>query len=90
MAGILGTITAEDAKAAENNQFSAVSASSAVNVFDLVEAGAGNGRLSADILRAARRRDPRLYQRTRLHLVEASASARAAQHATLDRRTWRA
>ena len=26
--------------------------------FDLVEAGAGNGRLSADILRAARRRDP--------------------------------
>ena len=28
------------------------------SVFDLVEAGAGNGRLSADILRAARRRDP--------------------------------
>jgi SAM-dependent MidA family methyltransferase len=51
--------------------------------FDLVEAGAGNGRLSADILRAARRRDPRLYDRTQLHLTEASASARAAQHMTL-------
>ena len=51
--------------------------------FDLVEAGAGNGRLSADILRAARRRDPLLYARTRLHLADASASAREAQHATL-------
>ena len=51
--------------------------------FDLVEAGAGNGRLAADILRAARRRDPGLYQRTRLHLVEASPSARAAHGRTL-------
>ena len=51
--------------------------------FDLVEAGAGNGRLSADILRAARGRDAALYDRTRLHLVEASALARAAQPATL-------
>jgi SAM-dependent MidA family methyltransferase len=49
----------------------------------LVEAGAGNGRLSADILRAARARDPHLYERARLHLVEASADARAAQQATL-------
>ena len=31
---------------------------------DLVEAGAGNGRLSADVLRAARDRDPALYDRT--------------------------
>jgi SAM-dependent MidA family methyltransferase len=52
--------------------------------FDLVEAGAGNGRLSADILRAARRRDPQLYQRTRLHLVETSAAARTAQRPALD------
>jgi SAM-dependent MidA family methyltransferase len=52
--------------------------------FDLVEAGAGNGRLAADILRAARRRDPRLFERTRLHLVEASAAARAAHRQTLD------
>ena len=51
---------------------------------DLVEAGAGNGRLSADILRAVRRRDPPLYDRVRLHLVEAGAAARDAQRATLD------
>jgi len=51
--------------------------------FDLVEAGAGNGRLSADILRAARGRHPRHYARARLHLVEASREARAAQRAVL-------
>jgi SAM-dependent MidA family methyltransferase len=54
------------------------------NPFDLVEAGAGNARLAADVLRAARRRDPRLYERTRLHLVEAGPAARAAQRETLD------
>src|SRR6185503_8340348 len=31
--------------------------------FDLVEAGAGNGRLSADILRALRRDAPSIYER---------------------------
>ena len=51
--------------------------------FDLVEAGAGSGRLSADILRAARTRDRAFYDSIRLHLVEASAPARAAQRATL-------
>jgi SAM-dependent MidA family methyltransferase len=51
--------------------------------FDLVEAGAGNGRLSADILRAARLHHPEFYDAIRLHLVEASAEARAAQRATL-------
>ena len=51
--------------------------------FDLVEAGAGNGRLSADILRALRVRAPSCEARTRLHLVEASPAARAAQAATL-------
>jgi SAM-dependent MidA family methyltransferase len=51
--------------------------------FDLVEAGAGNGRLSADILRAMRRRDPLFYDRIRLHLVEASASARAEHGVTM-------
>lgn len=56
---------------------------SAVSSFDLVEAGAGNGRLSADILRAARDRDPELYAAVRLHLVEASGAARDAQRATL-------
>jgi SAM-dependent MidA family methyltransferase len=51
--------------------------------FDLVEAGAGNGRLSADILRAARERDPALVDRLRLHLVEASAEARHVHAAAL-------
>jgi SAM-dependent MidA family methyltransferase len=50
---------------------------------DLVEAGAGSGRLSADLLRAAHRNDPQLYQRVRLHLVEASPRARDAQLETL-------
>ncbi len=52
--------------------------------FDLVEPGAGNGRLSADILRAMKHRDPAWYDRVRLHLVDASAGARAAQRGTLD------
>ena len=47
--------------------------------FDLVEAGASDGRLAADILNAMRRRHPSLYERTHLHLVEASPVARAAQ-----------
>jgi SAM-dependent MidA family methyltransferase len=51
--------------------------------FELIEAGAGNGRLSADILRAVRHRHPALYEGMALHLVEASAAARAAQRVTL-------
>jgi SAM-dependent MidA family methyltransferase len=51
--------------------------------FDLVEAGAGNGRLSTDILRAARRRDPAFYETIHLHLVDASAEALRAQAETL-------
>jgi SAM-dependent MidA family methyltransferase len=51
--------------------------------FDLVEAGAGNGRLAADILRAARDRSPVFYRSIRLHLVEVSAAAQSAQAATL-------
>src|SRR5437773_8191717 len=46
---------------------------------DLVEAGAADGRLAADILRAAREHYPSLYNSLRLHLVEASSKARAAQ-----------
>src|SRR6476659_6233920 len=38
--------------------------------FDLVEAGAGNGRLSADLLRALKRDAPDLYNAARVHLVE--------------------
>src|SRR6185436_19414122 len=40
--------------------------------FALVEAGAGNGRLAADILLALRRDAPSIYSRTQLNLVEAS------------------
>jgi SAM-dependent MidA family methyltransferase len=48
-----------------------------------VEAGAGNGRLSADILRALRQRSPVRAGQVRLHLVEASAMARNAQRESL-------
>lgn len=51
--------------------------------FDLVEGGAGNGRLSRDVLDAAQRDDPEFYASIRLSLVEQSPSARAAQVATL-------
>lgn len=53
--------------------------------FDLVEAGAGNGRLSRDVLDAAERGDPEFYASIRLSLVEQSPPARAAQVATLGR-----
>jgi SAM-dependent MidA family methyltransferase len=51
--------------------------------FDLIEAGAGNGRLTADILRALKRDAPGIYETTNVHLVEASAEARAVQRGTL-------
>jgi SAM-dependent MidA family methyltransferase len=51
--------------------------------FDLVEAGGGNGRLSADILRTARLRHPDFYNSVCLHLVEASDEARRAQRPAL-------
>jgi SAM-dependent MidA family methyltransferase len=50
-----------------------------IDPFDFVEAGAGDGRLSADILRALRRLHPAVFARLRLHLVEASPAARQAQ-----------
>jgi SAM-dependent MidA family methyltransferase len=53
--------------------------------FDLVEAGAGNGRLARDVLNAAERHHPPLYSAARLHLVERSPRARAAQEAILGR-----
>jgi SAM-dependent MidA family methyltransferase len=72
--------TGERAQTAENNRSSAFSP---VPGFDLVEAGAGNGRLAADILRAARARHANVYDSVRLHLVETSEAARAAQRAAL-------
>jgi SAM-dependent MidA family methyltransferase len=51
--------------------------------FDLVEAGAGNGRLARDVLDAAARFHPDLYARIRLTLVERSRAARDVQPSTL-------
>jgi SAM-dependent MidA family methyltransferase len=79
----MSCLTAETAKIAEKRVHSAIPASSPVFSFDLVEAGAGNGRLSADILRAAKAHHPDFYDAIRLHLVEASAEARRAQAGTL-------
>jgi len=53
--------------------------------FDLVEAGAGNGRLSRDVLDALERVSPDVYDALRLHLVERSTAARDAQRETLGR-----
>lgn len=50
--------------------------------FDLVEAGAADGRLARDVLDAAAG-DPEFYAAIRLHLVEASASARRAHRDVL-------
>ncbi len=52
-------------------------------VFDLVEAGAGSGRLARDILDWAKLKDPEFYAAVRLSLVEQSPAARAAQAETL-------
>lgn len=51
--------------------------------FDLVEAGAGNGRLTNDILDAAARDFPGFYASIAVTLVERSEAACAAQRATL-------
>jgi SAM-dependent MidA family methyltransferase len=51
--------------------------------FDLVEAGAGNGRLARDILDAAAAEHADFYEHLRVTLVERSATARAAQADTL-------
>jgi SAM-dependent MidA family methyltransferase len=60
-----------------------VGADPRVGPLDIVEAGAGNGRLAADLLQSLRRHWPGIYERVRLHLVESSAHARAAQPGTL-------
>jgi len=50
---------------------------------DLVEAGAGDGRLARDILNALERERPDLYARIRVRLVERSPEATLAQGETL-------
>jgi SAM-dependent MidA family methyltransferase len=73
---------AESAETAEGN-FSPKDSPHTLDRFDVVEAGAGNGRLAADMLHAAKQRDPGFYDSIRLHLVETSEAARAAQRPTL-------
>lgn len=51
--------------------------------FDLVEAGASDGRLARDVLDWAASHDRAFYDSCRLYLVEQSAAARAAQRDTL-------
>ncbi len=51
--------------------------------FDLVEAGAGNGRLARDVLDGAHRADPEFYSTIRLSLVEQSATARTVHSESL-------
>lgn len=69
--------------AAQLDEMWALLSSEGAAHFDLVEAGAGNGRLTRDILDTARRQYPDLYAHARVTLVERSAAARAAQASTL-------
>jgi SAM-dependent MidA family methyltransferase len=55
--------------------------------FNLVEVGAGDGRLARDILDTAAREFPELYERISVTLVERSAAARRAQRETLAHHT---
>ena len=57
--------------------------------FDLVEAAAGNGRLTRDVLDRAERHHPGFYDAVRLHLVERSPAARTRQQAVLGRHSRR-
>jgi SAM-dependent MidA family methyltransferase len=54
-----------------------------VERIDLIEAGAGNGRLMRDVLDAASAQYPGTYERIRVTLVERSAAARDSQRTTL-------
>src|SRR5215831_16786080 len=64
MAQLLGNSTAGPSAAPASPNNLAVDSG-----FDLVEAGAGDGRLSADILSAWREQDAGSYESIRLHLV---------------------
>jgi SAM-dependent MidA family methyltransferase len=55
----------------------AQTAGDSVGSLQLIEAGAGNGRLARDVLDAAAVHHPAFYDSVELHLTEASATARA-------------
>ena len=52
--------------------------------FDLVEAGAGNGRLAADVMNALSELDPRFYAAVTCRLIEAEPSLRELQRKMLN------
>jgi SAM-dependent MidA family methyltransferase len=68
--------SAEEAKDAEAQRHGSAA-------LDLVEAAAGNGRLTRDVLDALQREWPVEYGALRVHLVERSEAARARQAETL-------
>jgi SAM-dependent MidA family methyltransferase len=58
--------------------------------FEVVEVGAGNGRLARDILDAISEFDPPLYDRLTYRLIEAEPSLRESQRAMLEARAEKA
>lgn len=78
---LFGELLAE--QFAEMQRLAADVDASAAETYDLVEAGAGSGRLARNILDHARAALPAFYGALRLTLVERSPAARAAQDATL-------
>ncbi len=71
------------AQFAEMHRLAAPEGTAAAAAFDVVEAGAGSGRLARGVLDHAAAAWPGLYRDLRLTLVERSPAARAAQDATL-------
>ena len=71
------------AQFAEMHRLAAPEGATKAAAFDLVEAGAGSGRLARSVLDHAAAAHPRFYSDLRLTLVERSPAARAAQDAAL-------
>ena len=71
------------AQFAEMHRLAAPEGATKAAAFDLVEAGAGSGRLARSVLDHAAAAHPEFYRDLRLTLVERSPAARAAQDAAL-------
>lgn len=78
---MFGEILAE--QCAEMAQFLPPRSGSHTNAVDLVEVGAGSGRMARDVLAATAIKHPELYERMSVTLVERSATARACHTETL-------
>ena len=84
---MFGEILAE--QFAEMAQFLPPRSGSDGNTVDLVEVGAGSGRMARDVLAATAIKHPELYEAMSLTLVERSAKARACHTETLGRHAER-